>query len=97
MVTMAPDLPAAIIRRAASCEPKKTASRLVDIMSRQLFAEVSRGLSHLAIPALATNKSTVPKARSAASKALFIAEGSVTSATATHAAPPASSILVLSA
>src|SRR5438105_5938170 len=89
MLTMAPALPAASRRRAASCDQKNTASRLVPRIRRHSASASSTARSEWATPASFTRMSTVPKACSAASKARRIAARSVTSAITATARPPA--------
>src|SRR5499426_170517 len=85
---MAPPLPAASIRRAASCAQKNTASRLVPTTRRHSSCGISTARLACATPALLTRMVTVPKACSAASKARAMAARSSTSAATATARPP---------
>src|SRR5215469_364045 len=96
-LTMAPPLPAANIRRAASCAQKNTASRSVPTTRRHSASESSSARPECATPALLTRMVTVPNAFSASSNARVIALRSRTSASIAMARPPAASMRVFSA
>src|ERR1700753_1749153 len=74
IVMMDPAVCVAIIARAGSCTVRKTPSRLMDIMVRQVSNDISSSGETVAIPALATAMSTLPysfAARSQSSATLF--------------------------
>ena len=93
---MAPVLPAASMRRAASCAQKNTASRLVERTRRHSSSGISTARPACATPALLTRIVTVPNAFSAASNAFAIAARSRTSASIGTALPPIFSIFAVS-
>src|SRR6266852_3962885 len=94
---MAPPLPAASIRRAASCAQKNTASRSVPTTRRHSASESSTARPECATPALLTRMVTVPNAFSASSNARVIALRSRTSAPIAMARLPACSMRVFTA
>src|SRR5262245_4863594 len=97
ILTIAPCVFAASMRRAASCAQKKTASRLIERTFRHSSGGISTARPPCAMPALLTRIVTVPKAFSVASKARIMAARSVTSASAATARPPFFSISSFSA
>src|SRR5262245_43845055 len=94
---MAPPVPAASIRRAASCAQKNTASRLVPTTRRHSVSGSSTARPACATPALLTRMVTVPNAFSASSNARVIALRSRTSAPIAMARPPACSMRAFTA